>query len=160
MFPAARDVLRLFPARLRTHIDVIPTFDPAELPRLLEDCALGVFPSYLEGFGFAVLEMLAASLPVVAYDVPGPRMMLDRQYLVPPGNVDVLTARVLSLLCNPPQLLRARVDARRTADRFRWDEIGARTASVYEERLARLRSGVAAGGSPTASRLQTAEGVV
>ncbi len=71
MFPSADDVQRCFPRDLRRYVEVVPTYDPAELPGLLADCAMGFFPSYLEGFAFAVLEMLAASLPVVAYDVPG-----------------------------------------------------------------------------------------
>ena len=62
MFASADDVLRRFPRTVRRHVEVVPTFDAGELPRLLADCAMGFFPSYLEGFPFAVLEMLAASL--------------------------------------------------------------------------------------------------
>ena len=72
------EVMRFFPRALRPSIEVHPRFDPAELPGLLSDCSLGVFPSYFEAFGFGVLEMLAASLPVVAYDAPGP----DRKSVV------------------------------------------------------------------------------
>jgi glycosyltransferase involved in cell wall biosynthesis len=36
------------------------TFEASELPSLLADCALALFPSYVEGFGLAVLEQLAA----------------------------------------------------------------------------------------------------
>jgi glycosyltransferase involved in cell wall biosynthesis len=140
MFPTARDVLRRFPARVRPHLEVVPFFDADELPRLLEDCALGFLPSYLEGFPFAVLEMLAASLPVVAYDVPGPRMMLDREPLVPPGDTDALATRILALLHDPSRLLQARVDAGRRAQSFRWEEIAEQTAAAYAEQLARIRS--------------------
>lgn len=37
-------------------VEVVPQFDPDELPRLLSDCAVGAFPSYVEGFGMAVVE--------------------------------------------------------------------------------------------------------
>ena len=53
-------------------VQCVPTYDPSELPRLLGDCAVGLFPSYVEGFGLAVLEQLAAGIPTIAYDVPGP----------------------------------------------------------------------------------------
>ena len=56
-----------------------PTFEEADLPSLLADCAVALFPSYVEGFGLAVLEQLAAGLPTIAYDVPGPRQILDSQ---------------------------------------------------------------------------------
>ncbi len=74
-----------FPAALRDRVEVVPEFDPARLPELLRGCSVGLFPSYLESFGFAVLEMLGASLPVFAYDTPGPPMMLPREYLVARG---------------------------------------------------------------------------
>ena len=57
-------------------ITVHPSFEPAALPELLATGTVAAFPSYLEGFGFAVIEELAAGLPVVAYDVPGPHGIL------------------------------------------------------------------------------------
>ncbi|MFL6590574.1 MAG: glycosyltransferase family 4 protein, partial [Chthoniobacterales bacterium] len=70
-------------------IEIVPQFNPDELPRLLADCTVGVFPSYIEGFGMAIVEQLAARLPTVAYDVPGPRDILRAlpQLLVPAGDV-------------------------------------------------------------------------
>ena len=75
--------MNYFPKKLRGYIEVIPQFHPDELPILLSSCSLGIFPSYLEGFAFGVLEMLAAALPVIAYDTPGAPMMVPEQYLVP-----------------------------------------------------------------------------
>src|SRR6185295_5332692 len=37
-------VLRSFPRSMRAAIDVIPQFDPDDLPKLLSDCAVGMFP--------------------------------------------------------------------------------------------------------------------
>ncbi len=57
-------------------VELISTFQPNELPGLLADCTVGAFPSYVEGFGLAVIEQMAAGLPVVAYDTAGPRDIL------------------------------------------------------------------------------------
>src|SRR5207237_5357929 len=69
-------------------IEVVPQFDPDDLPRLLSDGTVGAFPSYVEGFGMAVVEQLAAGLPTVAYDAPGPRHILGTlpQLLAPPAD--------------------------------------------------------------------------
>ena len=140
MFSTAADVQRCFPRDLRRCVEVVPTYDPAELPDLLADCTVGFFPSYLEGFGFAVLEMLAASLPVVAYDVPGPRMILDPGSLVARGDADAMAARIVALVSDPTALAEAQSAARRRVERFRWEEIAGSTAAVYEQRLALLRT--------------------
>jgi glycosyltransferase involved in cell wall biosynthesis len=50
-------------------LELISDYSPADLSGLLSDCTAGVFPSYAEGFGLAVLEQLAAGIPTVAYDV-------------------------------------------------------------------------------------------
>src|SRR5207253_1659279 len=51
-------------------VSVVPEFSSAKLPEYLQAATVGAFPSYIEGFGFSVLETLAAGAPTVAYDVP------------------------------------------------------------------------------------------
>jgi glycosyltransferase involved in cell wall biosynthesis len=132
----AADVLWFFPRRLRQRIEVIPEFEPADLPRLLADCSLGVFPSHVESFGFGVLEMLAAGLPVVAYDAPGPGEMLPADLLTPVGNAAAMARRALDLLGDPERLRAARRWARARAEEFTWDRVITRTANAYLTRLA------------------------
>jgi glycosyltransferase involved in cell wall biosynthesis len=137
---SAANVLRHFPQNLAGLVEVVPMFEPEALPGLLRDCSAGVFPSYVEGFGFGVLEMLAASLPVFAYDAPGPPMMLPAEYLVPRGAVRELASRLASLVSNPTRLELARKWARRRAEDFTWESAARITSDVYGER-ARLRKG-------------------
>lgn len=139
LFPTREAVLRHFPADLLGRIEVHPSFDPDDLPRLLSDCAAGVFPSHMEGFGFGVLEMLAAGLPVVAYDAPGPPMMLPPEYLVRPGDAAGMAAKVCQLLADPDRLATARAWAARRAADFCWDRIARETAERYELELHNLR---------------------
>lgn len=133
MVPTVGAVLGYFPRHLRRHVEVVPRFDPVELPGLLADCSVGVFPSYCEGFPFGVLEMLAAGLPVVAYRAPGPPMMIPAEDLVPKGNGRAAGRRVADLLGDPVGLRAARRAARARAEQFRWEEIAARTAAAYAE---------------------------
>ncbi|MBY0461085.1 MAG: glycosyltransferase, partial [Gemmataceae bacterium] len=131
LVPTADGVRAHFPARLRPRVEVVPRFEPADLPGVLADCSLGVFPSHCEGFGFGVLEMLAAGLPVVAYRAPGPPAMLPPENLMPKGDGAAVGRRAAALLGDPDELRAARRAARARAEQFRWDEIAARTAEVY-----------------------------
>lgn len=127
-------VLSHFAKRLRDRIDVVPQYAAEELPGLLAGCSVGVFPSYVEGFGLGVLEMLAASIPVVAYDSPGPPMMLPPEYLVPAGDTGAMCQAVASLLRNKEQLFAARRWAKARAQQFCWTRIAEQTSKIYLER--------------------------
>jgi glycosyltransferase involved in cell wall biosynthesis len=132
-------VLGMFPRRLRNAIEVIPRYSPSELPGLLAPCSVGVFPSYIEGFGLGVLEMLAASIPVVAYNSPGPPMMLPSEYLVQPADWRALSCNVIDLLTNQNRLIRARIWAREQSKDFCWRSIAKQTSDIYIDHLRRLR---------------------
>jgi glycosyltransferase involved in cell wall biosynthesis len=122
---------------------VVPSFDSDDLPGLLARATVGAFPSYIEGFGLGVLEQLAAGLPTVAYDVPGPRAILrdlDDTLLTPAGDADALAARVVAVLRMPAQdyaalAARGRVQARRHS----WNTLAERTLAVYVQRLAEVQ---------------------
>jgi glycosyltransferase involved in cell wall biosynthesis len=120
-------------------IEIVPQFDPDQLPRLLSDCMVGAFPSYVEGFGMAVVEQLAAGLPTVAYDTPGPRDILrgDLSDLLIPAGDTARFAEVLSdLLADSSegyrQLSERSVAAAR---RYSWPEIARDTVAEYQKHL-------------------------
>jgi glycosyltransferase involved in cell wall biosynthesis len=126
-----KDVLARFPWRVRGRIEVIPKYPAGTLHELLAPCSLGIFPSYLEGFGFAILEMLAAGVPVIAYDVPGPPMMLSPEYLVKVGDRAEMVRRLVSLAKNGEYLAAARDWAKRRSRDFDWASIAQKTADAY-----------------------------
>ena len=80
MVPDADGVRGYFPRWLWPRLEIYPRYDPNELPGLLAGVSVGVFPSRVESFGYGVLEMLAAAVPVIAYDAPGPHVMLPPEY--------------------------------------------------------------------------------
>lgn len=139
MFQSAGQVLSVFPRRLRPRLRVVPRFTSSQLPALLGSLSLGVFPSYLEGFGFAVLEQLASGLPVVAYDSPGPSDILPREWLVGRGNAQALAEGAIALLSDERLLQTARHLARAHASKFSWSLIGASTSACYKASLTALR---------------------
>ena len=152
----ADGVRRYFPRRLWPRLEIYPRYDPNELPGLLAEVAVGVFPSRVESFGYGVLEMLAAAIPVVAYDAPGPHVMLPPQYRVPVGAAGSLAVRVCNLLTDPERLRAARLWARAQAASFDWERVVEETSRVYLDRQASRRARSASPGSTHGSPLASA----
>jgi len=121
---SAEQVLKFFPKKQHASIEVVPKFMSAELPELLKNCTIGIFPSYLESFGFGALEMMCAGLPVVAYDSPGPSDFVLPDLLVPTGDYSALSNKIISLLENRELLCHKSVEAREVVvDNYCWDDI-------------------------------------
>jgi glycosyltransferase involved in cell wall biosynthesis len=120
----------------------VSSFQPEELPKLLGECAVGLFPSYIEGFGIAVLEQLAAGIPTVAYDVPGPRQIMKdvrTTLLVPAGDAAAMAERAVALLTMEPEdYITLTRHVQSVASSFRWEKIAAETALQYRAALQAL----------------------
>ncbi len=139
LFRTKEQVLAHFPKELRSRIEVIDQFLPEDLPGLLAPCSVGLFPSYLEGFPFGVLEMLAASIPVIAYNSPGLPMMLPTEYLVTPGDSKSMSEKIVILLKDKHKLATARVWAKQQSQQFCWKKISAQLSSRYLDFLHKLQ---------------------
>jgi glycosyltransferase involved in cell wall biosynthesis len=98
-----------------------------------------VLPSRSEGFSNAIVEAMAASLPVVATNVGGNAEAVQdgvSGFLVPSDDPGALAAAILQLLSNQSQA-RAMGAAGRNlaAERFTTDAMMNRTASAYRSLL-------------------------
>ena len=131
-----------FPRKLRSRIEVVSRFPADGLPKLLSTGSVGIFPSYVEGFGLGVLEMLAASIPVIAYNCPGPPEMLPTDYLVAPGDWSAMSAKVSALLTDRSALADARRWARQRSLEFCWRAIAEQTSEVYARWCGERRSAI------------------
>jgi glycosyltransferase involved in cell wall biosynthesis len=120
-------------------VEIVPQFEPDELPRLLSDCAVGAFPSYVEGFGLAVVEQLAAGIPTVAYAAPGPRDILRdelSELLVPAGDAEKFSQTIIEIFARDLTAYQALSNrCAETAALFSWPEIARETADEYRRQL-------------------------
>jgi glycosyltransferase involved in cell wall biosynthesis len=123
-------------------VRVVPSFERGGLPSLLEPCAIGLFPSYIEGFPLAVVEQLASGIPVVAYDVPGARQILQplrTELLVPEADIHAMADTVVKILRMNLSAYAALSDqCRSIAKQFRWKNISAETMEHYRAALLRV----------------------
>ena len=127
----------------RDGVRCVTTYNPEDLPGLLAPCAVGLFPSYIEGFGLAVLEQIACGIPTVAYDVSGPREILKTEretLLTPEGDPKAIAERAVKILrMNPNEYAQLSHQCSVIADHFRWEQIASNTAREYAVALLRAR---------------------
>lgn len=110
----------------------------ADAARAWAHADIAVVPSLVrEGMPRAMLEAAAASLPLVASDVPGPKQFMRsgvEGFLVPPGDVDAL-ADALARLCRD-EALRKRMGhhaRRRLDDGFTESQIIAQLKRLHQD---------------------------
>lgn len=74
-----------------------------EVARILTETDILVLPSFAEGVPVVLMEAMAAQLPVVTTQVGGVSELVEEGvsgFMCLPGDVDTLTARIETLLCN------------------------------------------------------------
>jgi glycosyltransferase involved in cell wall biosynthesis len=112
-----------------------------DVPARLADADIFVHPSRSESFPNAILEAMAAGLPIVASDVGGiPEVIEDGRtgFLVPPGEDETLTSRVMHLMANPEEGARFGAAAREAVlAGFSFDRMVARFDDIYLAELVR-----------------------
>ncbi|WP_028295712.1 glycosyltransferase family 4 protein [Olivibacter sitiensis] len=130
-----KEVLNFFPKKFHSFLEVVPSFEPNNLPNLLADCKVGVFPSYVESFGFGALEMMAAGLPVVGYNSPGPCDFLLEDLKVPIGNRKELAKKLHLLLDDEDYLAEKRRELSLITRNYHWDVIAEQASKNYIHHL-------------------------
>ncbi|MBC7138843.1 MAG: glycosyltransferase [Defluviimonas sp.] len=88
-------------------------YQPQEaVAELLEEADMLVLPSFAEGVPVVLMEAMASRIPVVSTRIAGISELVEdgvSGYLVPPGDLETLVARIDALLSDPA--LRARMGA-------------------------------------------------
>lgn len=104
--------------------------------RYLKAFDIFVMSSVKEGFPYALLEAMAAGLPIVATKVGGIPEMIETDKtgsLVDAKNVDAISTAVESLLTDKQKMLALGANAKREVEKeFRLDKMIAKTIAVYE----------------------------
>lgn len=107
-----------------------------ELPELLRQCDVLVFPSYCEGFALVLLEALASGMPIITTEATaGPDLIQDgvEGRLIPSGDMDALCEAMQQCAEQPEQLDIMALAARRAAERFSWDAYGDRWQQILRD---------------------------
>ena len=95
-----------FDVELQSSIRIVNRFKPEEFTELLRETKVLVFPSYIEGLPLAIIEVMALGIPVVAFDIPGSREIIEdasEENLIKTGNTSLLANRLKEILEMPSE---------------------------------------------------------
>jgi len=110
-----------------------------EKGELLRRCWINLLTSVKEGWGISNLEAAACGTPTIASDVPGLRdSVVDGRsgFLVPHGDVEILSRRIEELLEDDEKRARMGQGARSFAEGFSWDASARAMEHFLAERVA------------------------
>jgi glycosyltransferase involved in cell wall biosynthesis len=114
----------------------VPSMPPDKLVGLYLTADAFVLSSLLEGFSSAIIEAMAAGLPLVVTDVPGIRgVVADNRegLLVPPRSPAALAAAMRRMVEDAELRARLSSAARQTAARYNWPTVVGEYENLYRE---------------------------
>ena len=136
-------VISAFPEAVRDRVRVVPSAGREQIYEALQAADLFVFPSLSEGFSKALLEAMAASLPVVTTAVGAAADILRDGHhglFVRPADAASLAAAVTRYLRDPAMAARHGAAARVAAEAYRLDAVARQwTDRLYDVVARRAR---------------------
>jgi phosphatidyl-myo-inositol alpha-mannosyltransferase len=130
-----REALALLTRSARARVDMRGAQPNERVPSFLAACEVFVAPAVgQESFGIALVEAMAAGLPVVATDIPGYREVVSdgvEGLLVRPRDPEALAAGLVRVLTEPELAARLGEAGRERARSFDWPIVVDRLEELY-----------------------------
>jgi glycosyltransferase involved in cell wall biosynthesis len=135
---ALRDELVQMARQLRIETNLVFLRSNISKHKVLSAMDIGISTSDSEGFSNAIMEYMAAGLPVVATAVGGNKDLLKNNemgFLVKPGDFQVLAERILELISDKTKRSAFGERGREFIMPFDWKNITEMTYKYYEDQL-------------------------
>jgi glycosyltransferase involved in cell wall biosynthesis len=130
---------------LNGSLELLGAVPHSRIPDVLKEASLLCLPSHGEPFGMVALEAMASGRPVVAYDLGGPRYLIDHGrggYLVRPGDRDGLADTLVQLLGDRRRLEdMGRYNRRKVEAELSWGRVLDALEEIYAGAVGRSSSG-------------------
>ena len=119
-------------ARIRQEATYLGYVPEADLPGLVAGAAVFVYPSLYEGFGFPVVQAMAAGVPVITSNTSClPEIAGDAAVLVDPRSPSEIASALTRLLDSESTRAQFGARGRERAGMFRWETCAARTLDFF-----------------------------
>ena len=125
------EIIEKLPEDIRQDIILPGYISDTDLPILLREADIFLYPSLFEGFGLPILEAYASGVPVVTSNVTSMPEVAGKAALIvnPYKNLEIASA--LSQIINKPKLRSDLIYAgKKRALKFNWEDTGKETLNV------------------------------
>jgi glycosyltransferase involved in cell wall biosynthesis len=119
-------------ARIRAEATYLGYVPEADLPALVAGATIFVYPSLYEGFGFPVVQAMAAGVPVVTSNTSClPEIAGDAAVLAHPRSASEIAGGLKRLLDSESQREQFAARGRERAQMFKWETCAARSLAFF-----------------------------
>jgi glycosyltransferase involved in cell wall biosynthesis len=135
-------VLADYDSTLHPQISVLTYYRNEDLPELVRDHHVHLFPTIVEGWGIVLPEAMACGLVPVVSRLPGTSTIVQDGHdalMVPPGDAAAVAAALERLAADPALFSTLRDNAWHTAQRYRWRAVAEAQLEIYAEAAERRR---------------------
>lgn len=136
--PPEKRIYADFDPALHSRIKVVPQFSHDQLPELLKNHHIKLFPTLSEGFGKALVEAMACGLVPVTTDVSGPMEIVRDGHdalVVPTYDSQAIVQALDKLITNLDYLAELQRNAYATAQDYSWTAIAKERLNLYAKVL-------------------------
>lgn len=124
---------------LREHVILVGEVREDELIKLYKAADIFALLTLEESYGLVFLEAMAAGLPIIAYNVPGPgHFLTDKAFLIDRENKDKVVSTLLELVNNDAKRSQLSIEAHQHArEHVSWDQVTDRMIGLYLSALSK-----------------------
>ncbi|MBL8154885.1 MAG: glycosyltransferase [Anaerolineae bacterium] len=131
----ARLIQRTRELHLESVVDFLGAKDQNHLRDYYAASNAVIMPSEYESFGMVALEAMACGTPVIASHVGGLAFLIqdgDNGYLIPVGEPNALSDKLIQILINPESVSAMRMKAAVAARQYTWSAIAEQLEAIFE----------------------------
>jgi glycosyltransferase involved in cell wall biosynthesis len=130
------EVLADYDSDLHPQISSLTHYENDDLPELVRDHHVHLFPTIVEGWGIVLPEAMACGLVPVVSRLPGTSTIVQDGYdalMVPPGDAEAVAGALERLAADPALYATLRTNGWKTAQRYRWRTVAEAQLEIYAE---------------------------
>lgn len=111
----------------------IPQLEQEELEKYYQEADLLLFPSYMDGWGFVVLESMSCGTPVIVSEYTGAKDAVisgENGFIIPVNDVNALVSKIEYFYNNKEKISEFGQKAFKISNNYRWENYGNRIKDV------------------------------